>query len=181
MVARDRGKRSIGIDQIGFITRVLILFEMTDCQKRSTLMEIGYKPHALHAQEQCFDSRMYQKAIGSILYAAPGTGPDVTYATPVFGRYAEQPSILHWEAMKHLLRYLQGTCDCKLTIYAPSLGRDSQSIVSYVDADFVGEADRSTSTSRIVVHAIGTLLNWNSKQQSTVAQSTMEAEMIATV
>jgi len=71
-------------------------------------MEIGYKPHAIPLElgEQPFDARTYQKAIGLILYAALGTRPDITYATSVLGRYATQPSALHWEALKHLLRYL---------------------------------------------------------------------------
>jgi len=77
-VTRDRSKRSIAIDQIGYINRVLDRFEMTDCRKRSTPMEIGYKPHAIQAEEQPFDARTYQKAIGSILYAALGTRPDIT-------------------------------------------------------------------------------------------------------
>jgi hypothetical protein len=143
-------------------------------------MEIGYKPHAIQAEEQPFDARTYQKAIGSILYAALGTRPDITYATSVLGRYAAQPSTLHWEAVKHLLRYLRGTSDYKLTIYDPSLGHDSQSILCYADADLGGEADTSKSTSGIVVYALGTLVIWKSKKQSVVAQSTMQAEMIAT-
>ena len=112
-VTRDRSKRSIAIDQIGYINRVLDRFEMTDCRKGSTPMEIGYKPHVIQPEigEQPFDSRTYQKAIGSILYAALGTRPDITYATSVLGRYAAQPSTLHWEAVKHLLRYLPGTSD----------------------------------------------------------------------
>jgi hypothetical protein len=60
-------------------------------------MEIGYKPHVIQPEigEQPFDARTYQKAIGSILYAALGTRPDITYATSVLGRYAAQPSTLH--------------------------------------------------------------------------------------
>jgi len=121
-VTRDRIKRSIAIDQIGYINRVLDRFEMTDCRKRSTPMEIGYKPHAIQAEEQPFDSKTFQKAIGSILYAVLGPPPDITDATSVLGRYAAQPWTLHWEAVKHLLRYLRGTSDCKLTIYDPSIG-----------------------------------------------------------
>jgi len=150
-VTRDGSKRSIAIDQIGYINRVLDCFEMTDCRKRSTPMEIGYKPHAVQADKQPFDARTYQKAIGSILYAALGTRPDITYAISVLGRYAAQPSTLHWEAVEHLLRYLQGTSDNKLTIYDPSLGHHSQSILYYADADLGGEADTSKSTSGIVV------------------------------
>jgi len=185
-VTRDRSKRSIPIDQIGYINRVLDRFEMTDCRKHSTPMEISYKPHAIQAEEPPFDSRTYQKAIGSILYAALGTRRDITYATSVLGRHAAQPSTLDWEAVKHLLRYLRGTSDYKLTIYDPrlghdsSLGHDSQSILCYADADLGGEADTSKSTSGIVVYALGTLVIWKSKKQSVVAQSTMQAEMIAT-
>jgi len=104
-VTRDRSKRSIAIDQIGYIIQVLDCFEMSDCRKRSTPMEIGYTPHAIQPEpgDQPFEARSYQKAIGSILYAALGTCPDITYATSVLGRYAAQPSTVHWEAMKHLL------------------------------------------------------------------------------
>ena len=68
-------------------------------------MEIAYKPHVIRPEhgEQPFDARPYQKAIGSILYAALSTHPDITYATSVLGRYATQPSTLHLEAVKHLL------------------------------------------------------------------------------
>jgi len=106
MVTRDCSKRSIAIDLIGYINRVLARLEMTDSRKRSTPMEIGYKPHPIQAEVQPFDSRTYPKAIGSILHAALGTCPDITYATAFLGRYATQPSTLHWEAVKHLHRYL---------------------------------------------------------------------------
>jgi hypothetical protein len=82
--------------------------------------------------------------------------------------------------VKHLLLYLRGTSDYKLTVYDPNLGHDSQSVLCYADADLGGEADTSKSTSRIVVYALGTLVIWKSKKQSTVAQLTMQAEMIAT-
>jgi len=62
----------------------------------------------------------------------------------------------------------------------PILGHDSQSILCKADADLGGEADTSKSTSGIVVYALGTLVIGNSMKQSVVAQSTMQAEMIAT-
>jgi len=86
MVTRNRGKQSIAINLIGNINRVLDLFEITDCQKSSTPMEISYEPNAIQAEELPFDSRTYHKAIGSILYIALGTRPDITYATSVLGR-----------------------------------------------------------------------------------------------
>jgi len=139
---------------------------MTDRWKCISPIEIGYKRHAMQPElgEHPVDARTYQKATGSILYAALGTRPDITYATSVLGRHAAQPSTLHWEAVKHLLRSLRGTSDYKLTMYDPrlghdsSLGLDSQSILSYTDVDLGGEADTSQSTSGIVVYALGTLV-----------------------
>jgi hypothetical protein len=68
-----------------------------------TPMEIRYKPHAIQADEEPFESGMYQKAIGSILYAALSTEPNITYAVTALSRYAAQPSTLHSKVIKHLL------------------------------------------------------------------------------
>jgi len=123
---------------------------------------------------------MYQKAVGSIPYAALGTRPNIMYAISVLGGYAAQPSTLHWEAIKHLLRYLRGTCEYKLTIYDLRLQHDSNSIVCYADADLGGETDSRELTSGIIIFALGILVLWRSKKQTLVAQSTMQAEMIVT-
>jgi len=179
-VTQNRSKRSIAMDQIGYINRILDHFEKANCRKLSTPLEVGHMPNAIQADEQPFDTGMYQKAVGSILYAALGTRPDITYAISVLGRYAAQPSTLHCEAIKHLLGYLRRTCEYKLTIYDPRLQHDSNSIVCYADADLGGEADSSTSISGIIICALGILVLWRSKKQTLVAQSTMQAEMIAT-
>lgn len=74
-------------------------------------MEIRYKPHAIQANEEPFDSGVYRKAIAFNLNAALSNRPDITYTDTAQGRYAEQPSTLHWKAIKHLLRYLRGTAE----------------------------------------------------------------------
>ena len=127
---------------------------MTDSGKRSTLMEIDCKPHAIQPEvgEQPFDSRTYQKAIGSIVHAALGTHPDISNARCVLGRYAAQPSTFHSEGVKHLLQYLCGTSHYKLIIYDPSRRQDSQSILCYTDADLGGEADTSKSTAGTILY-----------------------------
>jgi len=51
----------------------------------------------------------------------------------------------------------------------------------YANADLEGEAHPSKSTSGIVIYALGTFIFWNLKMQGVVGQSTMQAEMIATV
>jgi len=82
--------------------------------------------------------------------------------------------------VKQLLGYLQGASDYKLTIYDPSLGHDSQSILFYTNPGLGAEAGTSKSTSGIVVYANRTLVICKSKKQSVVTHSTMQTEMIAT-
>lgn len=102
------------INQIGYNNRVLDRFEMPNSRKCSTPIEVGHNPHALREEdgEKPYpDVSNYQKAIGSLLHAALGSRPDIAYATTVLGRYVAKPSVLHWKAVKHLLRYLQGSSD----------------------------------------------------------------------
>jgi hypothetical protein len=80
----------------------------------------------------------------------------------------------------HMLCYLRGTCEYKLTIYDPRLQHDSNYIVCYADADLGGEADSSESTLGIIIFALGILVHLRLKKQTLVAPYTMQAEMITT-
>jgi hypothetical protein len=127
------------------------------------------------------DITEYQQAVGSILYAALGSRPDIAYAAGVLGRYNSAPTDQHWAAVKHLLRYLQGTKDLQLTIYMDNdpPGSPDSDIIAYSDADLGGDVDSGKSTSGIVIHAFGILVMWKSQKQRLVATGTMEAELVA--
>ena len=58
----------------------------------------------------------------------------------------------HWQAVKHVSRYLKGTLDHKLT-YRPS--DTSEPFITYSDADHGGNLDNGRSTGGYVVK-IGT-------------------------
>jgi hypothetical protein len=52
-------------------------------------------------------------------------------------------------------------------------------IIAYADADHAGDADAAKSTSGWLIFHEGCFIMWRSRKQSLVAQSTMEAELIA--
>jgi hypothetical protein len=157
-VIQNRSKWSIAIDQVGYIDLILDSFVMANCRMCSIPLEVRHKPHAIQADEQPFDTAMYQKAVGSIVYTAIGTKPDITYAISVLGRYAAQPSTLHCEVIHHMLRYLCSPCEYILIIYNPRLQQDSNSIFSYADADLGGETDSSKSRMGIIIFGLGILM-----------------------
>ena len=57
----------------------------------------------------------YREAVGSLLWIANGTRPDVAYVVSQVARYMSNPGMEHWNAVKRILRYLKGTMDLKLT------------------------------------------------------------------
>ncbi|KAG8503242.1 hypothetical protein CXB51_001188 [Gossypium anomalum] len=103
----------------------------------------------------------YDSAIGSIMYAMVCTRPDVSYALCMTSRYQVDPGEGHWTTVKNILKYLRRTKDTFL-IYR---GEEKLSVKGYADASF--------QPTRMIFDR-----NQSSKQ-STVVDSTTEAEYIA--
>ena len=56
----------------------------------------------------------YLSAIGALMYLAGHTRPDISFAVNLLARYSSSPTRRHWNGVKHILRYLQGTQDMGL-------------------------------------------------------------------
>ena len=85
----------------------------------------------------------YQSIVGSLLYAAIATFPDIAQAVAVVSKFCASPTEAHLTAAKRILRYLKGTSDLGLK-YTMS---DNGTLVGYVDADWAGDFDDGRSTS----------------------------------
>ena len=121
----------------------------------------------------------YISAVGSLIYLAIATCPDIAYSVGVLARFNTNPGKLHWAAVKHLFRYLRGTLDVKLT-YAPDPPTPEQ-FVTYSDADHGGCKDTGYSTGAHVIKMGTGAVSWRSKLQGIVTNSTCVAEYIAAV
>jgi len=49
------------------------------------------------------------------MYAALGTRPDIAFAIQTVSCFSTKPSLMHWEAVKQIFRYLKGTMELWLT------------------------------------------------------------------
>ena len=117
----------------------------------------------------------YASAIGSIMYAMLCTRIDVSCALSTCSRYQSDPGEQHWTAVKNILKYLKRTKDMFL-VYG---GEDELTVRGYSDASFQTDNDDFRSQSGYVFCLNGAAVSWKSSKQSTVADSTMEAEYIA--
>ena len=116
----------------------------------------------------------YASAVGSLMYAMLCTRPDICYAVGVVSRYQSNPGPAHWIAVKHILKYLRRTKDYMLVYSGSDLN-----LLGYTDSDFQADKDSRKSTSGSVFTLNGGAVVWRSIKQSSIADSTMEAEYIA--
>ena len=169
-----QGSGYIWIGQDSYTKSILEKFNMAKCRSTSTPMDPGAILEKAKPSDPRFDQSLYQAAIGSLLYLAIYTRPDIAYAVGKLAQYCSDPTVCHWKAIKHLLRYLQGT---------PNFGikytNDSNDMTAYADADFGGDRDDRKSTSGFVIMKNNGPISWKSKKQTVTAQSTAEAELIA--
>jgi hypothetical protein len=116
----------------------------------------------------------YCELLGSLLYIANTTRPDISHAVGVLSRYRMSPTTSHWNEAIRVLRYLVTTRHMVL-----SLGEGMDVLVGWVDADYAGDLDHRYSTSGFALTVFGGTVVWGSKKQTAVATSTVEAEFMA--
>ena len=88
---------------------------------------------------------------------------------------------MHWNALLDVLRYLRDTQDYNITYGKLSASETKHKISVYADADFANDSIGRKSRTGYVIFLNGGAIAWNSSLQSTVAQSTSEAELYAMV
>jgi hypothetical protein len=167
-----RGEHGISISQSHYIEKVLKRFNFQDCSPVSTPFDPSAKlvPNKGIAVNQL----EYSKAIGSLMYAMISTRPDIAFAVGKLSRYTHNPSLIHWQAMNRVFKYLKGTMDYSLTYSGfPSV------LEGYSDASWITNMEDHSSTSGWVFLLGGGAICWASKKQTCITNSTMESEFVA--
>ena len=119
----------------------------------------------------------YNEVLGSIMWAQGATQPDLSFAVNLLSRFQANPGQAHWNAMLHVLGYIKGTLNYRITYVWGSAG--GLKPVGYVDSDYAGNPDTRQSTSGYIFLMAGGAVSWSSKRQPTVATSTTKAEYMA--
>ena len=99
---------------------------------------------------------MKKNTIGSLMYAAIGTRPDIAYAVHTLAKFTRSPQPKHWTAIKHVFRYLKGTCNHTLT-YSRSDQEWKLELNMYCDTDWASSYDRKSISGYIFLLAGGAI------------------------
>lgn len=106
------------------------------------------------------------------MYLANSTRVDIAEAVNVVSRYSANPSKMHYQAVKHVWRYLNGAKDHGLVYRRTSRVH----LQGWCDASYADDVDTSRSTGAYVTTMCGGVIDWSSRVMRPVALSTTEAE-----
>ena len=124
--------------------------------------------------ETCMDDITYANAIGSTMYAMIGTWGDLSYAFGLVSWYMSKHGMVHWTAVKWVLRYLKGTQNLKLYFRKNEVFM----VESFCDSDLASDLDKRRSISGYVFMTGGNTISRTSSLQSVVALSMTEGKYI---
>src|SRR6266481_3144334 len=173
-VIRDRKAGTLKIMQGAYIDKILARFNMAEANPVSTPLPKNIKLDDIQAQTED-PSMPYAKAIGSLMYAAIQTQPDIAFVVQHLSQYTLHPAQEHWATVKCVLQYLKGTCNEGI-IYKHA--KTMPQLKVYSDTNFANRAD-AKSISGYACVMDGACIMWSSKKQGMVSLSTTEAEYIA--
>jgi hypothetical protein len=181
-IDRNRPNHTLTISQPHYCAEMLSRYGMADSKPVSMPMTPGVclsrEQSPRNAGECAFMHSIDDGgAIGSLQYLSCTTCPDITCTVGQLAFFTSDPGVAHWNTIKHLFHYIQGTIDYVIT-YAPDPSM-SQLFTTYSDANHGGGRNTGRSTGAYIVK-IGTgIVSWMLKRQSIIALSTTEAEYMA--
>src|SRR5260221_3277482 len=164
----------ITIDQQQYIWKILEHFRLENMQSVSTPMAINIKLPKLETLE--VDQHLYQSMLGSLMYVAIGTQPDIMFAVHYLSQFLVAPGSEHITALKHVYWYFNGTWDLRITYHGNWIGDD---IIGFKDSDWASNVNSQRSVSGYAFIFCGVAVAWLAKKQLMLALLSTEAEYMA--
>ncbi|KAJ9554079.1 hypothetical protein OSB04_018124 [Centaurea solstitialis] len=175
-------KNGIFIHQSAYTEKILKKFYMDKAHPLSTPMVVRsldpkkdpFRPHE-NEEELLGPEVPYLSAIGALMYLANNTRPDISFLVSLLARFSSSPTRKHWNGVKHVFRYLQGSVD-KGLFYANNSGHQ---LFGYADAGYLSDPQKCRSQTGYLFTSGGTAILWRSTKQTIAATSSNHSEIIA--
>lgn len=173
-ILQNRAAKTLKTSQLRYIDDILHRFHMSNCRTGVDMpMAKALCLPKLHSPT--VDHTLYQRGVGSLMYAMISTQADITYTTGVLAQHASNPGEEHWSAFKRVLQYLQGTKEFGITYD----GLKPSKLLGFVDADYTGNKNTSRSTSGWVFLIAGGSVAWSLCKQPTISLLSTKAAHVA--
>jgi hypothetical protein len=179
-IVRDRLGRSIKLLQTGYIDSLILKYgpELREypSSPSTPMLTVTGSPAPFSSLLGKKDITEYQGMVGSLMYLASQTRPDILYAVCAHARFSKTPTMDNREGVIRILQYVNNTRDLGLKLFS------GEGIVLYatVDASYACHTDLKSHTG-CTLHlgrTSGSIFSL-SKKQTVTADSSTVAELIA--
>src|SRR5258708_19693016 len=99
------------------------------------------------------DQRLYESMLGSLMYAATRTRPDIMFAVHHLSQFSIAPGTEHLIAMQHIYRYLNGTWNLRIIYHGNRIG---ENLMGFSDSDWAVDSISRISVSGYTFILFGT-------------------------
>ncbi len=126
--------KKITLCQSIYLKKVLNYFMMTECKPASIPMDPWVANFLLPYDENADKKTMkwYQAVIGSCMWPAVHTRPNIAYSLGVLSQYCINLRFTHCNLVIQMFRYMSGTLDLGIT-FTPN---SEDEPVGYTDSDY---------------------------------------------
>lgn len=162
------------INQSSYINEVASEFGLIDARNSPFPLSTGYEKEV--KSNELDNNEKYQRLIGSLLYIATNTRPDIAASISILAQKTSRPTENDWIELKRVVRYLKGTADHKLKLIEPE---NQMELEGYADANWAESQVDRKSNSGYIFFVYGAAISWSCRKQKCVALSSTEAEYIA--
>ena len=171
-VERDK-EQIFYIHQRKYIEQILEIYGLKDAKGSEIPMCTGYRK--VQNSKPLQDNTKFQSIIGSLMYIAVSTRPDIIASVSILSRKMKNPTETDMNEAKRIIKYLKHTINYRL-----KLGyQETEELVGYADADWAESENDRKSNSGYLFKYNGSSISWASRKQTCVALSSTEAEYIA--
>ena len=81
--------------QPGYTEKLLSKMGMSDCKPVKTPVDASSHLVRATEEEEAVDQQLYQSVVGSLMYMATCTRPDIAYAVGLLARFSSKPNKAH--------------------------------------------------------------------------------------
>lgn len=182
-IRRDRVARTIMLSQVALIEKLASVAGVSlHVNPVSTPMDSKLKlkrpspDDTLTVAEALALSKLpYRQVVGTMMYVAMGTRPDVAFAVSMLARFLDCYRMEHWLAALHCTKYLIATRTQELVLG----GKAPVRLRGFSDSSWGDCPETSRSTMGYCFTLGSGAISWSSRRQKLVTNSSTDAEYVA--
>ena len=160
-IVRDRKRKTLKIKQTKYIENMAERFGLTDAKPVYTPMDPKINLQKAKIKSELHpDNELYRSIVGSAMYAATLSRPDIMFSVCKLSRYLNEPTMAHMTQAKRVLVYLKTTKNTGITYGRKIHGIIGHNIIyGYADSfcfgSIFGCAGAAFTCSNLVLRRVG--------------------------